>query len=256
MKIKVRSIHPGAIITFILFQLFFISLIEIQAQDPVERELWRQMENLESILQPSARQKVSKAARTLEQNIFSSGVKVDCYSTSATTVRSLNSGLPAADIDVLVAIVMFELWKSEEADLREIIDEMHRMNQLKEQQRKYIENMKKQKAAASESIRESYDRLKQENIIIETGKTRLLGIKYTRTPKVPITKETRRISTSELDQEIRKAEESVVFLGDISQRQQFELKDALEKKRQLTLAISNVVTARRDSLKSIIKHLK
>ncbi|MGD0339774.1 MAG: hypothetical protein ABSB78_13415 [Bacteroidota bacterium] len=256
MKIKVRSISTGAIFTFVIFHLLSQSLIGIQAQDSREQELRKQMENLESILQPSARQKVTKAVRTLEHDIVSSAIKGDWYTATASIVRSQNNGLSSPDIDALVAMVLCELSNSEEADLSEMIDEMHKMNQQKEQQRKFIESMKKQMAAIRDKLRESYDKLKQEPIIIETGKTRLLGLKYTKTPKAPIEKDTRQMSAIELDQEIRNAEESMVSLGDISQRQQFELKDALEKKRQLIQAISNIMMTRRDSLKSIIKNMK
>ena len=147
MKIKARLIITRTIQAFVICFLLSQLLIGAQAQDIRKQEIQRQMESLVSLLQPSAKKKVFRAARVLEDKIFSSTRKIDFYAPSVSAIKNQFRDLSSQEIDALVSLVMFELWKSEEEALKEIVDEMHKMNQLKEKQREYIESLKKQKAS-------------------------------------------------------------------------------------------------------------
>jgi hypothetical protein len=265
-QIMERLIITRTIQAFVICFLLSQFLIAAQAQDARKQDIQRQMGSLASLLQPSAKQKVSQAVRALEDKIFSSNKYVDCYASSVSAVKSQFGDLSSQDIDALVSLVMFEVWKSEEEALREIMDEMHKMNQAKEKQREYIESLKKQKASYKDKLRESREkagtpqltqqRLAMAKISREMATTRRLNIKYTKTPRLPPPKDVRQMSASQLEEEIRNAEENMNSLGDMSQLQQLELQDKLQKEQQFIQTISNIMKNQSDTLKSIIQNLK
>jgi hypothetical protein len=250
------------VICFLLFQF----LIVAQAQDMRKQEIQRHMGNLVSLLQPSAKQKVSRAARVLENKIISSAGNVDFYASSVSAVKSQFGDLSSPDIDALVSLVMFDLWTTEEEALQEIVDEMHKMNQAKERQREYIETLKKQKASLKDKLRESRDKANtpqlthkrpaMAKISPEMATTRRLNIKYTKTPGLPPPKDVRQMSASQLEEEILNAEENMNSLVDMSTLDQLTLQDTLQKQQAFIQTISNIMKMQQDTLKSIIQNIR
>jgi hypothetical protein len=265
-QIMTRPIITRAIQVFVSCFLLTQFLNVAQAQDARKQEIQRQMGSLVSLLQPSAKQKFLQAVRVVEDKIISSSGKVDTYASSVSAVKSQFGDLSSQDIDVLVSLVMFEVWKSEEEALREIMDEMHKMNQAKEKQRDYMESLKKQKALYKDKLRESRDkaiapqstqiRPAMARISREMATTRRLNIKYTKTPTLPPLKDVRQMSASQLEEEIQSAEANLNSMGDMSQLQQLQLQDAMQKQQQVIQTISNIMKNQHDTLKSIIQNLK
>jgi len=265
-QIMARLIITRTIQVFVICFLLSQFLIGAQAQDARKQDIQRQMGSLVSLLQPSAKQKVSQAARVLEDKIFSSTRKVDFYASSVSAIKSQFGDLSSQDIDALVSLVMFEVMKSEEEALKEIMDEMHKMNQAKEKQREYIESLKKQKASYKDKLKESREKANtpqltqnrpaMAKISREMAATRRLNIKYTKTPKLPPPKDVRQMSASQLEEEIRNAEANMNSIGDMSTLQQLELQDTLQKEQQFIQTISNIMKMQQDTMKSIIQNLK
>jgi len=77
----------------------------------------------------------------------------------------MNSG----NIDSLAEIVMFDTWNTEDKDLQDAVDEMHKMNKEKQRQREYAAFMKQQKSAANEQIKDEYNNSKPKDWLIENG---------------------------------------------------------------------------------------
>jgi hypothetical protein len=266
MKNQVKLIYGKMLIATLLICIFAQVMIIAQTQDAKTQEIKRQMEDYAKLLNPSAKQKVIQSAQVLGGTIFSADKNADFYAISVSSIKNQNKGLSSQDIDALVMLVMFDLWKSEEDDLKEMVNEMQKMNEAKKRQRELIEYLKKQKASAEDKIRESYKganakpsgRIKtfSPQFLKETAKTRLLNIKYTRTPKLPVLKDPKQMSPSELEQAIPNAETNLNTLEEISQLQQLELQDAMQKQAQFVQTISNIMKNQHDTLKGIIQNMR
>ena len=151
--------------------------------------------------------------------------------------------------------------------MKEMVDEMHKMNEAKQKQREYLEHLKKQKSSAENKIREEYKttttmtttsqkKVAGPVLIKETAKTPLLNIKYTKTPKLPVFKDPGQMSTVELEQAINTTNANLNTLGEINQLNQLALQDAMQKQAQLLQLMSNISKMLHDTLKGIIQNLK
>jgi hypothetical protein len=256
----------------IILCLIFVFLVgyphgtDTRAQDIQKQDVKIKMERLSSALKPSARQKVVRAARAIEGQIFASRGKVDVRAAAVSSVQKQFGQLPPRDMDTLVSLVMFELWKSEDEALREMTDEIKKMNQLKEKQKDYIHRLNRQKAAMKEGLKEqsgkgTAPRLVQKQVAVqkmslETARTRRLNIQYNKTPVLPAPRDPRSMSDSDLQAEILTTEARLKTLQDMSQLDQLSLQDAMQKQQQLIQTISNIMKNEHDTMKAIIRNLK
>lgn len=250
----------------LIFSLLAVLPAQAQSEEVKSQEIQRQMQSLISLLQPSAKQKFSRAARVLEDKVSSSSGKVDFYVASVSAIKAQFGNLPSQDIDALVSLVMFELWKSEEEALKEMLDEMHKMDQAKKSRREYMEYLKKQEASLKEKLGESSEKatipaLAQKRagvveISPEMTVTRRLRIKYPKTPILPPLKDVGRLSASELDKEIRNVEDSLNFLEDMTNLWNITLQDQMQRLAQQIQTISNIMKNQHETLKAIIQNLR
>jgi hypothetical protein len=238
---------------------------DARAQDVQKQDVKMKMERLSGALKPSAKQKVARAAHAIEGQIFASKGKVDVRAAAVSSIQKQFGNLPPRDMDTLVSLVMFELWKSEDEALREMTDEMHKMNQLKEKQRDYINRLNRQKAALKDRLKEQpgkdVPRIVQKQVAVQkiplqTAKTSRLNIQYTKTPVLPAPKDPRTMSDSEVQAEIFTAEARLNTLQDMSQLDQLSLQDAMQKQQQMIQTISNIMKTQHDTLQAIIRNLR
>jgi predicted nucleic acid-binding Zn-ribbon protein len=224
------------------------------------------MEEYNKLLNPSTRQKVIQSSKSLGSRIITADKNADLYAISASSIKNQYKGLASQEIDALVMLVMFDIWKSEEKDLREMVNEMQKMNEAKQNQREYVEHLKKQKSSIENKIREenktstaiptSQKKIAEPVLLKETAKTPLLNIKYTRTPKLPLFKDPGQMSVNELDQAINISTANLKTLEEIDQLNQLDLQDAMQKQAQLLQLMSNISKQIHDTLKGIIQNLK
>ncbi|MBW2997722.1 hypothetical protein KY349_05265, partial [Candidatus Woesearchaeota archaeon] len=66
-----------------------------------------------------------------------------------------------SDLDALVQLVIFEMWQTEEESLKGVLEEMHRMNEEKKQQRDYMESAKLSKSEMDAVYSAIYSLLQQ-----------------------------------------------------------------------------------------------
>lgn len=102
-----------------------------------------------NLLQPSAKSKLRLAVEAFNENIRLQKEEDPHDIAIAALKEHFNDPL---NIDVLVHLVMFEVWYSEEEELRQLIGEMRRMNELKKKQRELIENLKKKINQSEEEL--------------------------------------------------------------------------------------------------------
>jgi vacuolar-type H+-ATPase subunit I/STV1 len=256
-----RKIMVAVILCF-----FSQLMIVVQAQDAKTEEIIKQMEEYNKLLNPSAKQKVMQSSKSLGGKIFASDKNADIYAISVSSIKNQYRGLSSLDIDALVMLVMFDIWKSGEEDLKELINEMDKMNEAKKNQREYLERLKKQKIPTEKTIKNEYKtttaitpsqkKVDKPVLLKESANTPLLNIKYTRTPKLPVLKDPGQMSAIELEQAINTTNANLSTLEEIDQLDQMALQDAMQKQAQLLQLMSNISKMLHDTLKGIIQNLK
>ncbi len=256
-------------IKFLVAVIIYFSsqfVIIAQTQDPKNQEIIKQMEEYKKLLNPSAKQKVIQSSKILGSEIMAAGKNADLYAISASSIKKQNKGLSSQEMDALVMLVMFDIWKSGEEDLKELINEMDKMNEAKKNQREYLERLKKQKIPTEKTIKNEYKtttaitpsqkKVDKPVLLKESANTPLLNIKYTRTPKLPVLKDPGQMSAIELEQVINTTNANLSTLEEIDQLDQMALQDAMQKQAQLLQLMSNISKMLHDTLKGIIQNLK
>lgn len=243
---------------YVIFIFLSLPLLGAPDQDAQNKEIRKQMESLTSLLQPSARLKVNRLARSLEEQIYSMAGKDDFYDLAASAVKGQSGDLGPMDLEAAVFLVMSEVSNSGEQALKEIMEEMQRTNQEKERQRDLIKFMKAQQASLKKSLAESEAKSQMLQVDLESSgrdksaaeapATRRLNIKHTRTPVLPL--------TPCLEEVIRNAEENLNSLNEISEQQQIELQEASERNQRFLELVSNCLQKISNSAQSIIADLK
>jgi hypothetical protein len=105
----------------------------------VVKELSKQYQRIIDLLPASTHEKIRKTAQSvIAQSSSSDGYNTDIVSDS---LKATFENLSALDFDVLVGLTTFELWQYEEKALGALLEEMHRMNESKERQRKRLESL-------------------------------------------------------------------------------------------------------------------
>lgn len=267
MKILIDSRVLRIFILILIVCLFAPAYSAGQAQD-VQKEIKRQNLRITRIMQPSAKQKVARAAQAYENRVISSNWKVDYRRVAAEAVRSQFGNLSSTEIDVLVQLVMFELWRAEEAALEEMLEEMHRMNQAKKRQREYIDYLKKQRASAKKLTRREYQDLKkqppatrvqeQAKIVRKSPQmavTRHLRIKYPKTPKI-IPKNTKNMTLVELDKYVEEMEQELDSLGGLSEELSLKLQILTDRRSKIIQTLSNILKKISQTSDTIIANIK
>lgn len=248
--------------------LFFLAelLIVVQAQYEKDQEIIKRLESKTNLLGASARQKVTQTARLLGDEFMASNKNTDLYAISLSKVKEQFKGSSSEDIDVIVMLVMFDLWKSEGQDIKEITDEMNKMNKEKLRQQELLENLKKNKISAEEKIKESIQstagkpaeqvNITNSKIVKETARTALLKTAYTKTPKLNVLKEPGQMSLSELEQAINTTKANIKTLEEYYKLNQFVLQKSAEVQNRNFTCISNVMRTKHDTAKDAIQNIR
>jgi hypothetical protein len=242
----------------VIFVFLSLPLLGAQDQEARNKDIRKRMESFTGLLQPSARLKVDRLARSLEEQIYSLAGKDDLYDLSLSAIKGQSGDLGPIDIESVAILVMSEVANSGEQALKEIMAEMHRTNQEKERQRDLIKFMKAQQASAKKSPAEpepgsqmppaDLESPGKDKSATEATATSRLNIKQTRTPVLP--------PTPCQEEVIRNAEENLNSLDGISEQQQIELQEASDRNQKILGVIADCLKKISDSAESEIANLK
>jgi hypothetical protein len=262
--------HSKTLNTSILISagcLFILTLSAKPTQD-IQKEIQRQNLRITKLLQPTAKQKIARASKEYENRVLSSNWRVGYHDAAVDAVRSQFGNLPTQDIDVLVQLVMFELWESEEEALKEMLDEMHRMNQAKKKQREYINHLKEQKASAQSKMRKESKVLLEQPPTTSVQKkprpvrkspkmasTRRLRIKYPKTPNI-IHKNTRDMNLAEMDKYMEEMEHKMDTLGGLSEELSLKLQILMDRRAKIIQTLSNILKKISQTSDTLISNIK
>ena len=236
-------------------------------QNVQKEEIIRQKLRITKLIQPGVKQKIILAARMFEKKVTSSERDVDFYRLAIDAVRSQFLNLSDLETDTLVWLVMFTFWQSEEEDLKELLEEMNRMNQVKKGLREYITFLKKQKAKL-EVVRGEFKDSKIEALLIKPQTqiprvktlpkmaiTRHLKIKYPKTPEITI-RDLKKRSLPELEKEKDDQESKLKSLGKLSEKLKLIIQIQMERRAKITQALSNILKKISQTSDSIIQNIK
>ncbi len=109
-----------------------------------------QYKRIIKLLPTTTRDRVQQIVHTLgAQSTPSEGYNVSVISEE---VKTALGNLSDVNIDILVALIMFELWQSEEEALGELLEEIRRTNEAKQRQRERLEFLRKKKSKAESTL--------------------------------------------------------------------------------------------------------
>lgn len=233
----------------------------------VQKEITRQNLRIRRLLQPTARQKIALAAKEYKNRIISSNWQVDYSLAAHDAIRSQFGNISSPGIDALVQLVMFELWREEEEALKDLLEEMHRMNQAKKKQREYIASLKEQKKQARAKMREEYEDLKDKGTLAgsrtqtiakhypQMAVTRHLGIRYPKAPKI-IIKDTSHMKPEELEKYIQEQERKMDFINGLSEELSLKLQMLQDRRSKIIQTLSNILKKISQTSDTIISNIK
>ncbi len=261
---RILKVLPLALIVCLYAPLYSAG----QAQD-VQNEIKKQNLRITKLLQSSARQKVARAAKVYENSIISSNWQVDYHQAAVDVVRGEFGNLTRTETDVLAQLVMFELLRAANATREEMLEEMHRMIQLKKRQQEYILHLKKQRiSSAKKKARQEYEtskkqpaatRVQQQARIVKkppkTAVTRQLRISYPKTPAIT-NKNVKNMTLVELDKYVEEKEQELDSLGGLSEEISLKIQILMDRRSKIIQTLSNILKKISQTSDSIISNIK
>lgn len=245
--------------------VFFFSFLAMElpahpARDFESREIFEQKNRIIRLLRPETKQKVALAARSFEGKIASITGDVDYLQTAAIALESQLKRLSPAETDVLFALMMFELWQAEEKVIKEITDELHRIDQAKQMQREYLKKIKAERETrgrAGGGFQELMTKLPSSlTEPAETSETHRLKVKYPKMPPVSAPKNPEKLTASELDYELVVVQTLLSKLEEISEELSLIIQTQVDRRAEILQSLSRIMRKISGTADSVIQNIK
>ena len=128
-------------------------LAPIRSEPQLSSQMRRQIQLQQSKLRNVHSQATIMARKDLNPQADYEGEVITALDVIGRQADMLNrSSFENSDIDTLVQLVMFDAWVSEEEHLKDLIEEMQKMNRIKQKQRELLASLKKQKETVKRSL--------------------------------------------------------------------------------------------------------
>jgi hypothetical protein len=220
----------------------------VQAADlvMVPPDVAAKQQELLPLIPASAQPKIVYAARSLAVPIMQGTVNE----------QSANPAVIAAfgdmDIDAIVAVVMLEAAKDAQADLKQLLDEMNKLNEQKRKLREYTDTLIARRAAMSKDAAAEY---RARTSVPAVQKTPFLQLEYARyEPLTPV--DPSRLTLAELDVLIADSQAELDSMGKSGERISMMLQMAMDRVSKFMTMVSNIMKKVNDDASSIIRNLK
>ena len=183
-------------------------------------------DQLAAKLAPAARNWVAAEVRKISkvQNPSGTVVRADIQS------RFPDTSATGLDIDSLVEIVMFETWQTAEQELKDTLAEMDAINKQKAAQRKVVNEMKKEKAAAAAAIKTN-----QPGAVATSGNKKNVNSRLAATAR---------------------QKDQMDTMGEISEERSLRLQQLMERKTQVEQTLSNILKTFSNTQSNLVQNLK
>ena len=170
------------------------------------------------------------------------------------------------DIEALVALVMMDIAKAADQELRDEMDAMEKVNKAKQAQRESLTKLQEQKQRVAEKDKGAFTTLKPTSRLgtmtvrpsLNSRATPLLGLSVPRLspsllspPSLPAN-----TTTAQLDEAIALAQGNVDSLSELSESESLKLQVAVDRMTKAMEALSNLMKQMNDTDATLLKNLK
>ncbi|MQY57439.1 hypothetical protein GH140_04505, partial [bacterium] len=201
MKKNLMSQVAISVSTIFLAFLLVMTLLANPSQriqkKEIPKEVSREMNRISRLLQPAAKQKAERAMKAFQRQVFSQEGDVDGSRLASQSLLKEFLKLSPNENDVLVALIYYETAQAAEEDIKELAEEIDKMNEAKKKLRRQIQQVTQQ-ITESQSKQNQTQKSQTEKKPVELQrtvsriqsrpqirKTSHLGIIFPRTPVVP-----------------------------------------------------------------------
>lgn len=185
-------------------------------------------------------------------------------------VRSaLRAQFPTAhpkDIDALMVLVMMDIAKAAEQELRDEMEALEKVNKAKQAQREFLTKLQEQKQRVADKEKRAFTALKSTAKLgtstlkasLNARPTPLLGLAVPRpspsllSPPSPPTD----ASLAQLDEAIARAQDNVDSLSELGESEGLKMQVAVDRMNKAMAALSNLMKQVDDTEASLLKNLK
>lgn len=232
-------------------------MVQVQHLDPA---VAAKCERLSSLLPVAVRPRLELARREVSR-LAPTGTAWDPEAVARRTLTRSFPGLGGMDIDALVTIVMFEQWKAEEQDLREMLDELHRQNQAKQRLRDLLNQVRDQAGKVNAQMRETYDRMRSNGAFhpdVSYARTSTLGLVYPRISAALLAVPTPRpdLTAVQLQSTLDKLNKGLDTLGDLTEEMSLKLQILMERRQKTMQTLSNILKKLGATAETIVSNIK
>ena len=143
------------------------------------------------------------------------------------------------DVDALVQWVMFQTWLTEDQELREMLDQMHAMNDAKQRVRDHVQTMRRVKASPAGKP------LRWRTLTLRRGKAIAASPGPWKTG-----------SGQELEAAINRWEKALDSMGGISEEMSLKLQMLTDRRQKVITTLSNIMKKLSSTADAIVQNLK
>jgi hypothetical protein len=193
--------------------------------------------------------------------IKSTSVNVKTRNIDEAGIRKLASGYGSQynfnnmDIEALVALVMMQCAKDQEQDMKNMMKEIKKRNEEKQNLREAQQAMEQNKNAMSSQMLDSFKLLTttKANTVIKTQTTRVQTVPTATKVNTPVVTKVSDVEIKEVQDAIKIKHDSI---SELNEAQILQMQRQMDKRSKLEDSISNIMRKIAETQNSIIQNLK
>lgn len=221
----------------------------VQAADRlvVPADVAAKQQELLPLIPASAQPKIAYAARSLVAPIMQGTL------TEQSAYPAVIAVLGESDIDCIAVLVMLIAAKDAEDDLKQLLNEITRLNEQKRQLRENVDALRTRRAAMSKEVAAAGYRARPSQPATE--KTPFLQLAYARyEPFVPV--DSSPLTLAELDALIADSQAKLDSMSEMGEAESLRLQMAMDRVSKMMTMLSNMIKKMSETAATITQNLK
>ena len=257
MKNDLKSRVAISVNTIFLAFLLVMTLLANPSQGirkkEIPKEVSREMNRISRLLQPAAKQKAERAKKAFQRQVFSQEGNVDGSGLASQSLLKEFLKLSPNENDVLVALIYYETAQAAEEDIKELAEEIDKMNEAKKKLRRQIQQVTQQ-ITESQSKQDETRKSQTEKKPIEPQrtvsrtqsrpqirKTSHLGIIFPRTPVVPDLPDTEGVTIGGLKSLLDDLKGKLDGMNEMSEMTSLRLQMTMDRRSKFISTLSQMM---------------
>jgi len=237
MKNDLKSQVAISVNTIFLAFLLVMTLLANPSQGirkkEIPKEVTREMNRILRLLQPAAKQKAERAKKAFQHQAFSQEGNVISSRMASDALLSEFLKLSAVENDVLVALIYYETAQAAKEDIKELADEIDKMNESKQD-----ETRKSQTEKKPIEPQRTVSRIQSRPQI---RKTSHLGIIFPRTPVVPDLPDTEGVTIEGLKSLLDDLKGKLDGMNELSEMTSLRLQMTMDRRSKFISTLSQMM---------------